>query len=333
MLRNKEIRIYIASLFSILLLGTAVCLSIDAHLGWVAFLALLSMLVVSLLFSTWKYRQIGKLSNYLKRITGGDYSLDIRDNDEGELSILKNEIFKVTVTLREQAELLKKDKRLLADSISDISHQLKTPITSMVVMTDLIADENLPQNKREEFTKNIHSQLERLQWLVASLLKLSKIDAGTIEFKKETVQATSLIQKAIEPLLIPMEIKEQTLVIRGNESACFVGDLNWYSEAVTNIVKNCVEHTPQGGKITILFDETPIYTWITIRDNGEGIHPDDMPHIFERFYRGRKVQKDSIGIGLAMSKSIVQNQGGVIEAENQKDRGAQFTIKIYKSIV
>lgn len=333
MLRNRELRIYFALLFTVLVAGTAVSYFIDPRVSPVTFVALLSTAIISGLFSYWKYRQIGKLSDYLKRITGGDYSLDIRDNDEGELSILKNEIYKVTVTLREQAETLKKDKRLLADSISDISHQLKTPITSMVVMSDLIADENLPQEKRTEFTKNIRSQLERLQWLVASLLKLSKIDAGAIEFKKEKVNVRSLIDKACEPLLIPLEIKEQALEITGDERICFVGDMNWSAEAITNVIKNCTEHTPHGGKICVNFGETPIYTWVKIRDNGEGIHPADLPHIFERFYRGRKAQKDSIGIGLAMTKSILQNQGGAIEASSDEDKGAQFTLKFYKNIV
>ncbi|GAP15393.1 signal transduction histidine kinase [Longilinea arvoryzae] len=333
MLRNKELRFYFASLFAVLVTGTVISYSIDPRAGLVALIALLLTVVISGLFSYWRYRQIGKLSNYLKRITGGDYSLDIRDNAEGELSILKNEIFKVTVTLREQAEQLKKDKRFLADSISDISHQLKTPITSMRVMTELLGDENLPREKRAEFTQNIRSQLERLQWLVTSLLKLSRMDAGTIEFRKETVDVRSMLTKAVEPLLIPMEIKNQALEISGDERTRFTGDLNWSAEAVTNVIKNCVEHTPQGGKISIQFGETPIHTWIAIQDNGEGIHPDDLPHIFDRFYRGRKSHKDSIGIGLAMSKSILLNQGGAIEANSEPGRGALFTIKIYKSIV
>ncbi len=333
MLRNKEIRVYLAALLFILVSGTAASFAIDARGGWVTFIALLAMLVLSVLFSYWKYRQIGKLSDYLKRITGGDYSLDIRDNAEGELSILKNEIFKVTVTLREQAERLKKDKGFLADSISDISHQMKTPITSMHVMAELLGDENLPREKREEFTQNIRSQLERLQWLVSSLLKLSRMDAGTIEFRKETVNVRAMLNKAIEPLLIPLEIKDQALEISGNGQTRFTGDLNWSAEAVTNVVKNCVEHTPPGGKISIRFGETPIFTWITIQDDGEGIQPDDLPHIFDRFYRGKKSHKDSIGIGLAMSKSILLNQGGAIEAASETGKGAEFTIKIYKSIV
>lgn len=333
MLRNKEYRLLIGVFLAVLVSGTAACFAIAPLAGLIAFFSLLAVILAALFFTHWRYRQIGRLSDYLKRIAGGDYTLDIRDNREGELSVLKNEIYKVTVTLREQAELLKKDKRFLADAISDISHQLKTPITSMVVMADLIEDENLPPEKRAEFTRNIRSQLERLQWLVTSLLKLSKIDAGTVEFKKESVNVAALLRRALESLLIPMEIKEQTLDVSGDEGAHFTGDLNWSSEAVTNIVKNCVEHTPCGGRITIRFGETPIYAWITIRDNGEGIHPDDLPFIFNRFYRGKKAHKDSIGIGLAMARSILQHQGGVIEVASEAGEGSQFTVKVYQSLV
>ncbi|MHB8076595.1 sensor histidine kinase [Desulfosporosinus fructosivorans] len=333
MLRNKEIKLYITLLAAVVIVGFVACYFFNPVSGIIALLALLLMGAVSFMFTRWRYQQIEKLTEYLKRIAGGEYSLDIRDNDEGELSILKSELYKVTVTLSEQASLLKKDKRYLADSISDISHQLKTPITSMSVMTDLISDENLPLDKRVEFTQNIRSQLERLQWLVASLLKLSKIDAGTIKFKKEQVNVQDLVTRSIEHLLIPMEIKEQTLEISGDEYTEFRGDFNWSSEALTNIIKNCLEHTPCGGTIGISYSETPIYTLIKVYDQGEGIHKHDLPYIFDRFYKGKNAHNDSIGIGLAMSKSIVKNQGGSIEVTSEKDKGTQFTIKFYKSIV
>lgn len=239
----------------------------------------------------------------------------------------------MSTTLSEQADLLKKDKVFLADSISDISHQLKTSLTSMFIMTVLMSDQGLPPDKRLEFTQNIRSQLERLQWLVTSLLKLSKIDAGTIEFKKEHINVKKLIRKSTEHLLIPIEIKEQTLEISGDENAQFVGDFNWSSEAVTNMVKNCIEHTPVGGKITVDFHETSLYTMIQVADNGEGIDKNDLPFIFNRFYKGKNAEKESIGIGLAMSKSILENQGGTIETKSGKNTGTQFTIKMYKIIV
>lgn len=332
-LRNKEIKIYITLLVSISLIGSVACFLINIIAGIITLSALLLIIVIFYVFTKWKYNQLEKLSEYLKRIAGGEYALDIRDNDEGELSILKSEIYKVTVTLFEQAELLKKDKLFLADSISDISHQLKTPITSMFVMTELICDKTLPQDKRQEFSQNIRSQIERLQWLVESLLKLSKIDAGTIGFKKENVNVRDLISRATHHLLIPIEIKDQTLEISGDEHAQFIGDFNWSSEAASNIIKNCIEHTPLGGYIGINFCETPIYTMIKILDNGEGIHKEDLQHIFNRFYKGINAHNGSIGIGLAMSKIILQKQGGTIEVSSEKNKGTEFTIKIYKSVV
>ncbi len=333
MLRNKEIKICIGLLAFVLIIGTLISSYIDRTAGIITFFALLCVIVISLLFTKWRYKKIAELSHYLECISAGDYLLELQDNAEGELSILKSEIYKVTVMLAEQANLLKSDKIFLADSISNISHQLKTPITSMFVMTDLIKDENLPRNKRLEFTQNINSQLERLQWLVTSLLKLSKIDAGTIEFKKEQVKVKDLITKSIEHLLIPMEIKNQTIEIVGDEKAGFIGDLNWSSEAIANIVKNCVEHTHEGGTISISFSETSIFTLIEISDNGEGILKGDLPYIFNRFYKGKNAHNDSIGIGLAMSKSIVETQGGSVEASAKPGNGTRFTIKFYKSVV
>jgi signal transduction histidine kinase len=332
LLRNREIRIYILLLGLVMLISTSVIFSMDKTAAAANFAALASVIVISVLFTKWRYGKIAELSRYLRRISSGEYLLDIRDNKEGELSILKNEIYKVTIMLAEQANMLKNDKRFLADSISDISHQLKTPITSMFVMTDLIQDENLPVDKRVEFTQNIKSQLERLQWLVTSLLKLSKIDAGTITFKKEKVNVKDLVNKSVEHLLIPIELKNQALEIIGDENAVFTGDFNWTSEAVANIVKNSMEHTPEGGKITISFNETSIYTMITISDNGEGIHKEDLPYIFNRFYKGKNAHDNSIGIGLAMSKSIIESQGGSINASSSAE-GTQFTIKFYKSVV
>lgn len=320
-------------LYIILIFGTAACFLIDAAAGIVALVSLLLMTAISLYFTRWRYREIEKLSQYLSRLAGGEYALDIEANEEGELGILKSEIYKATVTLREQAELLKKDKSFLSDSISDISHQLKTPITSMYVMTDLLRDESLPPDKRLEFTNNIGTQLERLQWLVTSLLKLSKIDAGAIVFKKESVNVKALVHKAVEPLLIPIEAKEQTLEINGDEDAKFIGDFNWSAEALTNIIKNCMEHSPVGGRLLIEFSESPFFTSIRITDNGEGIDKNDLPHIFKRFYMGRNSHDDSIGIGLAMSKTIFENQNGIIEAASEKSKGTQFSVKIYKTVI
>jgi signal transduction histidine kinase len=296
---------------------------------------LFSTLLISccFLYTRWRYSQIEKLSEYLRQISAGNYSLDVRDNREGELSILKNEIYKVNTKLSEQSELLKKDKIKLTNAISDISHQLKTPLTSMMVMSDLLREDRLPNAKRSEFTNNIRIQLERIDWLVSSLLKLSKIDAGAVHFKQEPVIVYKLIQKALEPLLIPIDIKELKVSIYRDENVSFLGDFNWTTEALINILKNCVEHTPNGGQIEIFFSDNPLFTEIVITDNGKGIAKDDLPKIFKRFYKGKNASEGSVGIGLAMSYSIIKSQNGTIEVKSKPEEGTQFRIKFYKQVI
>jgi His Kinase A (phosphoacceptor) domain./Histidine kinase-, DNA gyrase B-, and HSP90-like ATPase. len=226
------------------------------------------------------------LSHYLRRISGGEYSLDIRDNKEGELSILKNEIYKVTLMLLEYNEQLKREKRLLSEQMADISHQLKTPLTSMVVMVDLLRDENLPHEKRREFISRIDAQLERIEWLVSSLLKMSKLDAGVVEMKPSQNSGWVIIEKALDPLLIPMELKDITYSVKG-QNETITCDLHWTVEALINILKNCIEHTPRGGKIDISINDNPLYSEIIISDSGEGISKEDLPHILPVFTRGK----------------------------------------------
>src|SRR5688572_5996445 len=196
--------------------------------------------------------QLAGLSAYLRQIDAGDYALDVRDNGEGSFSLLKNDVYKVTVRLREQAELLQKDKTALSNLIADISHQIKTPLTSLGVLVDLLA-EDPPEEDRRAFVERLRAQLWRIQWLVAALLKLARLDAGTAAFKSEPVDVGRLIERALEPLEIPLEIKKQRLEVHGDAGTRFIGDLNWSAEALTNVIKNCVEHTPEGGKIEIAY--------------------------------------------------------------------------------
>ena len=333
MFRNREIQ-----LFSLVMAGISlVAATAAAFISQSAVVVVLStaflLIACSLLFTRWRYREIARLSQYLRKINTGNYSLDIRDNQEGELSILKNDIYKVTLMLTEQSTLWQQEKLRLTDVIADISHQLKTPLTSMLVMADLLSDSKLPEAKRSEFTHKIVLQLERIDWLVSSLLKLSKIDAGTAVFKKELVRVPELLEKAIEPLLIPMDIKEQSISLKGEESVSFIGDLKWSQEAFINILKNCVEHTPAGGSIDVSYTENALFTEIVIADNGSGIPKEDLPYIFKRFYKGKNAGDDSVGIGLAMAHSIISSQNGIIEVKSQEGEGTKFTIKFYKQII
>jgi signal transduction histidine kinase len=314
------------------MIGSVVAFLLLPVAGFLILILSVLLILTAVLFTRSRYRDISQLSGYLRKIYSGDYSLDLRDNQEGELSILKNEIYKVTLILSSQAQLLENEKKALADAISDISHQLKTPLTSMSVMAELLQSEKLEAEKRREFSRNLEAQISRMEWLLSSLLKLAKMDAGTIRFKQEEVSVKKLVEKATKPLLIPMELKEQTLVEEGEAEASFLGDADWTCEALINIMKNCIEHTQTGGTITIHYSQNPIYTEIIISDNGSGIDKKDLPFLFQRFYKGKNASPDSVGIGLAMAQSIIDGQNGNISVTSKKGDGTSFSIKFYQQI-
>lgn len=272
---------------------------------------------------------ISNISKYIHRLLNKDYSLDIIDNDEGNLSILKNEIYKITVMLKEQNEELMQDKMNLANNLADISHQLKTPLTSMLIMSDLLENENLSKEEQKKFLDVIRSQLKRIEWLVSSLLKMAKLDAKTVEFKKEKIYADDLILKAVEPVNMLMKEKNQQFVMSGDNPMVSV-DINWTSEAFLNILKNCSEHTPKGGTLKAEVFESVMYTEFVFSDNGEGIEAKDLPFIFERFYRAGKSVSDSVGIGLAMSYSILTSQNATLHVKSKPNKGTTFSIRFYK---
>ena len=276
------------------------------------------------------YQEISILSSYSRKILNNTDPYDIRDNDEGSISILKNDIYKLTVMLNESRKKEQGDKEYLAQSIAEISHQLKTPLTSMQVMIELLKGE-LPESKKQEFLLSIEKQLERLNWITSALLKISKLDANTANLVKNKVRVSELVDKAIEPLAVIIELKKQSVIIKGSDQVWFAGDFNWSAEAITNILKNCVEHTQTGGTITISFKQTPLYTQISISDNGPGIAREDRPYVFKRFYKGRNSKSDSVGIGLAMSKAIIESQNGYIAVRSITNGGTDFIIKFYTS--
>ncbi|MDI6618619.1 MAG: HAMP domain-containing sensor histidine kinase [Clostridiales bacterium] len=329
LLRNREVKYLLLTVLTIGIIGTAIFYTISPMAAVIGGSFFLLLIAVFFIFTYWRYRQLMRLGDYLKRVNSGDYFLELQDNNEGELSILKSEIYKVTVMLREQNEQLKRDKINLANSLSDISHQLKTPLTSMFVMTDLLCDGDLTYKKRTEFTRKIKRQLERLQWLVESLLKLSKLDADAVAFKCQSTNPDDLIEKACAPMLIPMEIKNQMLSVK-TDHIFFVCDPNWTSEALLNIIKNCIEHTPSGGEIDISVFTNALFTQITVKDNGEGMDKADLPYIFNRFYKGKNAGSDSVGIGLAMAKSIIEAQNGTIEVKSKPKEGSEFILRFPK---
>ena len=298
------------------------------------FLVLIALFCFAVFFIFYFYlkrmdNSLINISEYINRLLNKDYALDIIDNDEGTLSSLKNDIYKVTVMMKEQNELLKQDKMLLANNLADISHQLKTPLTSMLLMSDLLDSDELTKEERKEFLRVIKSQLKRIEWLVSSLLKLSKLDAKTIEFKKDQIHAHDLLRKAIEPVYMMIETKDQQYLVSG-DNPLIETDVNWTCEAFVNILKNCSEHTPQGGILKAEVFDTVMYTEFVLSDNGVGIDAKDLPFIFDRFYRCSTVSKESVGIGLAMAYSIITGQDGTISVQSVLNQGTSFSIRFYK---
>ena len=266
---------------------------------------------------------------YINDIRNKKYDLNIEENSEDELSNLKNELYKITIMLKEESEISKKDKENIKISVQDISHQLKTPLTSITIMLDNLKDNpNMDENTKQKFIFEISKQIEWINWLVISILKLSKLNA--IEFKKDTINLKELFNEIISNLEIPIEIKNQNIIIEGNEKDYFVGDYKWQKEAITNIIKNCIEHNKDGGNIKICYEENNLFTKILIKDEGQGIEKEELRHIFERFYKGKNSTENSVGIGLSLAKNIIEKDNGIIQCKSELEKGTEFIIKYMK---
>ncbi|MBR3035714.1 MAG: HAMP domain-containing histidine kinase [Lachnospiraceae bacterium] len=272
--------------------------------------------------------KIRELSSQLEALLHDGTKLPIRQYEEGEWSILADQIQKTVQKMENALERSTADRVFLSDSLADISHQLRTPLMTMNLTVSMLEDETLPEEKRQELVRDLEQLLSHIEWLIGSLLQLSKMDAGTVRFAKQTLLLNDIVRKAAGPLAIPMELRDQELKIDCG-SASFIGDPTWTAEAVANILKNCMEHTPEGGVIRVLGEENALYTKLEIRDSGPGFAEDDLPHLFERFYKGKDAAESNVGIGLALARKIIVSQGGTIRASNSKE-GACFEIRFYK---
>ena len=277
-----------------------------------------------------RYQKIQQLSADINHILHEDVHVSFDKYEEGELAILESEVQKMVVRLREQQSQLLADKKYLADSIADISHQIRTPLTSINLLVSFLSESDITEEKRQKSIRELYELLSRIDWLITTLLKISKLDAGTIQLKQEEMTMKELIKQSVEPLLVPIELRGQELQVQAQGQ--FVGDMNWTSEAIGNIVKNCMEHTPEGGVLRVQANENTLYQEIIIEDTGCGITPEDLPHIFERFYKGKNSSDKSFGVGLALARGIVNTQNGTIKVENKKVGGAKFTIRFYKEL-
>lgn len=276
-------------------------------------------------------KEINIINKYLNEILKGSYELNIADYNEDELSILKNDIYKVTIKLKELSEYERKEQVYLMNTLEDISHQLKTPLTALMLTNDILKSGNLSESEYREFLNKETKELERMEWLTSTLLKYSKLDSGSVTLKKENIKAYDLIVSSLEPLNISIELKEIKLVAK-NLNFNLKCDINWTKEAFTNIIKNAVEHLEPKGTITITGENNPLYKAITIKDNGIGIKESDIKNIFKRFYSTNS-SKNSIGIGLNMAKLIFEKQNGTIEVTSKVGKYTEFKIVFYKNII
>lgn len=295
---------------------------------------ILFILILSIIFFKYNHsesKKINEITKYIEEINRGNYKLNIEENTEDELSILKNELYKITIMLKEVAENSQKDKTTLKDSLSDISHQIKTPITSILIMLDnILSDENMPEDIKKDFIKDIKREIVNIKFLVESILKLSKIDSNSIKFIKKEVFIKDIINEAVKNVSMLSELKNIEIIVSGDDSIKTICDLKWQVEAITNILKNCIEHSYENRKIYINYNQNNMYTELKIEDNGTGIDAKDLPHIFERFYKGKNSSSDSVGIGLALSKSIIESNNGYIQVDSKLNKGTTFIIKYLK---
>ncbi len=295
---------------------------------------ILFILILSIIFFKYNHsesKKINEITKYIEEINRGNYKLNIEENTEDELSILKNELYKITIMLKEVAENSQKDKTTLKDSLSDISHQIKTPITSILIMLDnILSDENMPEDIKKDFIKDIKREIVNIKFLVESILKLSKIDSNSIKFIKKEVFIKDIINEAVKNVSMLSELKNIEIIVLGDDSIKTICDLKWQVEAITNILKNCIEHSYENRKIYINYNQNNMYTELKIEDNGTGIDAKDLPHIFERFYKGKNSSSDSVGIGLALSKSIIESNNGYIQVDSELNKGTIFIIKYLK---
>lgn len=276
-------------------------------------------------------KKIKEINDYINGINNKNYTLKIEENNNSELSRLRNELYKTTVLLKETAELSVKEKENLSTAIADISHQLKTPLTSIRIMLDNIQDDpDMEKEVREDFLMEISKQIDWISSLVISLLKIAKFDAGTIKMENEEIHVQKLIDSVIGNLAILIELKEIEIITKIDEKAMFVADYKWQQEALTNILKNAIEHSNQKSKIYIETENTSVFLKIIIRDEGQGISKIDQKHIFERFYKAKNSSENSVGIGLALAKTIIEKNNGYVNVDSEVGKGTTFEIKYLK---
>lgn len=328
MFRNKEIRGFAQLFAAVTAVFTALGFIINPAAGILAFISSAVFGMIFFIFTRARYKSIARISEQIDTVLHNADGLFISELEEGELSILQSEITKMTLHIKEQNEMLKKEQKHLADSLADIAHQLRTPLTSANLMISLL--KNSPDEpERKELLRETEELFIQMDWLITSLLKLSRLDAGIVVLQRELIDVESMIKSAIRPFLISMELHNITLELDIPKEIKIFGDLKWLSEAVQNIIKNCIESVGDNGQIEILCIDTLLYTEIVFHDSGAGFNKEDIQHLFDRFYQGKN-SGAGYGIGLALSKTIIMQNGGTVTAKNHPKGGAVFYVRFPK---
>lgn len=293
-------------------------------------ITIIIIITIFLKYEQKKDKQLKEITKYIEEINKKNYTLHIDEISEDELSILKNEIYKTTILLKESADNSLKDKKNLKKSLEDISHQLKTPLTSILIILDnLIDNQSMDNQTRQDFIRILKREVMNTNFLVQNILKLSKLDSNTIQFNKKEYLVKDIIDKSLKNVSVICDLKNIKYIVKGDNKIKIYCDFNWQVEAISNIIKNCLDYSKENSKIIISYEEKNVYTLIKIKDFGSGILKSDIPYIFQRFYKGKNSNSDSIGIGLALAKSIINEDNGNINVNSSKD-GTEFIIKYFK---
>lgn len=331
--RNKSVRnqLFLSLLF--LIFTGIIAFVFDRKAGVFVLFSGTGLCIFQTVFAEKRYKEIRFLSQQLDEIlhTGG--GVELRHFREGDVEILRDELQKMILRLEEQTELLEKEKMSLADSLADISHQIRTPLTTLNLLVERMKKNTGDSSSRQSLLREAEQMLDRIQWLMTSLLRLSKLDAGAIVLKPQKIVLASFFQEVMKPFAVSMDIRGQSLEVNGDRNTEVQGDYNWTLEAIGNVVKNSLEYTPEGGRLLIDWEDNPLFTEIKITDSGQGIPKEDIPHLFERFYRGKNAGNHSFGIGLSLSRAILSQENAVIYGQNAAPMGAQFVIRFYKTVV
>ena len=294
-------------------------------------ITIIILILAFLRFNSKKDKEINEITKYIEEINRKNYKLNIDEMSEDELSILKNEVYKTTIMLKEAAENSNKEKLQLKDSLSDISHQLKTPLTSILIILDnLIDDPDMDKEIREDFIRDIKMEITNISFFVQSILKLSKLDTNTVDLIEEKTYIKDIVDEVVKNLSTLCDLRNIKIITKYKENTKIICDFRWQVEAFSNIIKNCIEHSKDNTNILLEVDENNVYSQVVIKDNGTGIEKEDLPHIFERFYKGKNSSNESCGIGLSLAKSIIEKSNGDINVESEAGKGSVFTIKYFR---